>query len=263
MPLVRLGGITLAGSVLTGGAGCDAVAACRFAARSHTACACFSERSARTGHRSLLALLPRLVERARERGARVVAIARRFRETAIDDGGERVRHVRRNRLQRRRSLRDVRDDHGRRALVVERKTAAERLEGDDAERVEVAASVDLVAGDLLGAHVVDGAEHLSRHRERRGLGDAGDAEVGDHRAPGVRVEENVLRLDVAVHDAALVRVGEGERDVANDRHRRSRDRARSRGAAAPRATRPRRSSSRNTRASRSRPRRRWRRCSDA
>ena len=44
-----------------------------------------------------------------------------------------------------------------------------------------------------------------------------DAEVGDHRdAAG---EQHVVRLDVAVDDAVLVRVRERARDVAQDAHR--------------------------------------------
>ncbi len=53
-----------------------------------------------------------------------------------------------------------------------------------------------------------------RGRGRDGLG---DAEVRDHR--GVPGEQHVVRLDVAVHDAVLVRVRERARDVAQDAHR--------------------------------------------
>ena len=50
-------------------------------------------------------------------------------------------------------------------------------------------------------------------RLRRGDG-LRDAEVGDDRGPAG--EEDVVRLDVAMHDAALVRVGERLGDVAQD-----------------------------------------------
>ena len=64
-------------------------------------------------------------------------------------------------------------------------------------------AVDLLAGDLLGAEVIDRAEDLPGRGERRGLGEASDAEVGDHRATGDRSSEDVLGLDVAVDDAVL------------------------------------------------------------
>ena len=80
----------------------------------------------------------------------------------------------------------------------------EDLPEDDAERVEVAPPVHLLAARLLGRHVAELAlEHA------RLLGEearAGDAEVGDlHRA--LEREEDVLRGDVAVHDLeALARL---------------------------------------------------------
>ena len=84
---------------------------------------------------------------------------------------------------------------------------------DDAERVDVAARVDRVARDLFGAEVVHGAEHLSRRRERRRLGEPRDAEVGDERASGRRVEQNVLGFHVAVNDAMVVGEPQRARDV--------------------------------------------------
>ena len=55
------------------------------------------------------------------------------------------------------------------------------------------------------------ARILRRARRRERLR---DAEVGDH--GGAAGEQDVVRLDVAVHDAALVRVGERLRDFAQD-----------------------------------------------
>ena len=82
-------------------------------------------------------------------------------------------------------------------------------------------SVRGIARRLLGRHVRRRADRRAELRERRagrrrrrGRDGLRDAEVGDdRRAPG---EEDVVRLDVAVHDAALVRVGERARDVAQD-----------------------------------------------
>ena len=60
------------------------------------------------------------------------------------------------------------------------------------------------------------AEHLSRRGERFRLGEARDAEVGDPRASRRPFDENVLRFDVAMHDAVGVRIVERQRHVAED-----------------------------------------------
>ena len=91
----------------------------------------------------------------------------------------------------------------------------------DPERVDVRARGDLLLGRrLLGAHVVRRAEREAglghptagrrAHRER-------DPEVGHHRVPAV--QQDVLRLDVAVDDAVLVRVVERVDHFARDAHR--------------------------------------------
>ena len=128
--------------------------------------------------------------------------------------------------------------------------AGEHLVRRDAERVDVGAMVDVgIGGGLLGRHVERRAERRAGVGERvpsrspprapRRAERLGDAEVGDRgRAAG---EQDVVRLDVAMHDAALVRVGERARDVLEDR-----DRLRAPGAR-PRVAMP--------RAQRSRPRR--------
>ena len=46
-----------------------------------------------------------------------------------------------------------------------------------------------------------------------------DAEVGDQRAAGARLQQDVVRLHVAMHDAAAVRVGERPRDLAQHARR--------------------------------------------
>jgi hypothetical protein len=72
---------------------------------------------------------------------------------------------------------------------------------------------------LLGAHVLRRAEGEPglRHPRAGGLGHGErDAEVGDYRLAGV--DEDVLRLEVAVDDTARVRVAEGRRDATRDPH---------------------------------------------
>ena len=87
-----------------------------------------------------------------------------------------------------------------------------------AERVDVGAAVQRVPLRLLGRHVVARAEHAARVGERRRVVDARDAEVGQLGVP-IRRQQHVVRLDVTVHDAALVRVGEGRGHLHGDRER--------------------------------------------
>ena len=100
----------------------------------------------------------------------------------------------------------------------ERRLAGEHLVEHGAERVDVRAGGDLaLAHRLLGTHVVRRAE---RHA---GLGHPGparlarrqrDPEVGDERL--ALVEQDVLRLDVAVHHAVPVGVVERRAHLAGD-----------------------------------------------
>ena len=73
--------------------------------------------------------------------------------------------------------------------------------------------VDRTALRLLGREVLRGAHDRARLGHVRGTG-AGDPEVGDLGAALV-VDHHVLRLEVAVHDPALVR----EASAAQDLHR--------------------------------------------
>ena len=70
------------------------------------------------------------------------------------------------------------------------------------ERVDVGRRADVLAADLLGRHVVQRAERLPGPREVRGLAVLGQPEVRDVGA--VAVEQDVRRLDVAVHEPAGV-----------------------------------------------------------
>ena len=80
--------------------------------------------------------------------------------------------------------------------------AGEQVVGDRGQAVHVGPLVDAAAQRLLGGHVGRGADHVGQpagvdQRLR-------DAEVGDHQplaAQAVAGQQQVLRLDVAVHDA--------------------------------------------------------------
>ena len=82
--------------------------------------------------------------------------------------------------------------------------AGQALVADDAEGVDVGGRGDLHALRLLGGEVLRGAHDHAGAGERGGVAGLGDAEVGqlDH---AVRADQQVARLDVAVHDAGPVR----------------------------------------------------------
>jgi hypothetical protein len=97
----------------------------------------------------------------------------------------------------------------------------EQLEEEHAQRVHVAAPVLALTGGLFRRHVVRRAEDEPGGGlacVARPLGEPGDAEVGQLRAP-VAGEQHVLRLDVAVVDAAVMRGAERPGELAHQRHR--------------------------------------------
>ena len=97
--------------------------------------------------------------------------------------------------------------------------AGDALDQDEAERVHVGLAVDRLALRLLGRGVASGAEHGALRLGPRRLGEGtGQAEVGDAQ-PAVVAEEEVARLDVAVHEAAAVGVVEGPRGLEADHQR--------------------------------------------
>jgi hypothetical protein len=74
----------------------------------------------------------------------------------------------------------------------------------------------LLGRRLLGTHEFRCTKHHAHGGITAGFREARDAEVGDHRTTGPTLEENVCRLDVAVHDALRVRVRERPGDFAHD-----------------------------------------------
>ena len=99
--------------------------------------------------------------------------------------------------------------------------AAQGLEEHEAERVHVARGADLLAPRLLGRDVGGRAHDGAVAREPRSVGELGDAEVGElgHERVAERRhlrDEDVLGLDVAVHDAVPVHVAERIRHLRAD-----------------------------------------------
>ena len=107
----------------------------------------------------------------------------------------------------------------RRVRRVEGQLATQHLVRDDAERVQVAPAVDVaVARGLLRAHERRRADRDAGGREPgAAVADRTcDAEVRDHRAIARGVEQDVVGLDVAMHHAVLMRVGERVADLPED-----------------------------------------------
>ncbi|HEY8429920.1 MAG TPA: hypothetical protein VIL20_16170, partial [Sandaracinaceae bacterium] len=100
--------------------------------------------------------------------------------------------------------------------------AGEHLVGDEGEAVDVAAGVDGAARELLGAHVPRRADDGAAQRELRRVAGPlllGDPEVAHFDEVGLvaaRGEQDVVGLEIAVHDAARVRFAQRTRDLRDD-----------------------------------------------
>ncbi len=144
------------------------------------------------------------LERDHERGHRPVAVVRVLRHRALDERIDAKGHVRPARPCARHGVVDVlhRDRHG--ALAVVGRRAGEELVEEHSERVLVGPLVHVLADRLLGREVVARPENRPGLRQLVVDRGACDAEVG-HLGDALVVHEHVLRLHVAVDDAALVR----------------------------------------------------------
>ena len=133
--------------------------------------------------------------------------------------------------------------HFDRRLAGERTRAGQHLAQDHAEAEDVGAMVRLFPANLFGRHVADrphhdpgGGQGLSGLQFRTCGVRALDPQLGETKVedlqPTVRCHEDVVGLEVAVDDAAVVRRGETLRDLlgvveglANPRRAVSQDRA--------------------------------------
>ncbi len=118
--------------------------------------------------------------------------------------------------QRARSAADrARRRGGRRAAI--RVLAAPALVQGQSERVDVGLGAGGLALGLLGGHVGEGADDVAGRGQGGAVGEAGDAEVHQLGAEfPLGGDEDVLRLDVAVDDAARVGVVERLAEVGAD-----------------------------------------------
>ncbi len=137
---------------------------------------------------------------------------------AVQHGAQRGRHLRAAQLHVGDVLAHVLHRHRDLVLAAERDLAGEHLVEHDAQRVDVGLAVDLVAERLLGRDVVGGAQHAAVRGQALVDEHARDAEVG-HLGRPLGVDQDVLGLDVAVDDAAVVRGAQraGDLDRVGDR----------------------------------------------
>ena len=164
-------------------------------------------------------------QRENEIAGRLKARARILFEAVLNDLVQRGRQHRADRDERRGlAVQYGADDVGR-ARARERALAAEHLVQNRAEREDIAAVIDGTAANLFRRHIADGADDeprngvdLSRREERvrRSSGDRLDelreAEVENLHAP-IEGDEQILGLEIAVHDAGVVGDGEAVRDL--------------------------------------------------
>ena len=106
---------------------------------------------------------------------------------------------------------------GLRVRTIERRGADQHREQDAREAVDVARwAEDVLAARLLGTHVLGRAHHDAEVGERITRRSA-DPEVGDDGVPAG--EQDVLGLDVAMHDAVLVCIAQRVGYLTREPHR--------------------------------------------
>ncbi len=110
------------------------------------------------------------------------------------------------------------DEQRERGVAAARAALADQhLRQNQAERIDVGALIDLLAGRLLRRHVGQRPDdRAGRGGERARRRRARDPEVGDDRLLGV-VDEDVGGLQIAVHDAHLVRGAQAGHHLARKR----------------------------------------------
>ena len=124
------------------------------------------------------------------------------------DGRELLRH-----------LGEALDDEFLRRRFLERGATSEELVRDDAKGVDVGPVIEMtVAGGLLGAHVVGSPHDHAGSRELRlfRIDGLGNPEIHQERSTLRAFEEDVLRLEIAVHDAGSMRRHQRARQLTED-----------------------------------------------
>ncbi len=173
----------------------------------------------------------RLAQRRRELARRREPIHRLLREAALHDVDNRGRDQRVDAIERRRPLENRVHRLDRRRLL-EGARAGQQLEDQQADGEQIRSLVGEFAADLLRRHVRRRSDHDAGRGDERRLGAVGvgaqhlleaahvrEAEV-ENLDPAVGGDEHVVRLEIAMADAALVRRHHALDDVARvaERH---------------------------------------------
>jgi hypothetical protein len=107
-----------------------------------------------------------------------------------------------------------------RAVTRHGRAPGERIPRHESQRVEISAPVDMVAGGLLGAHILGGAHHLAHAREACVFAHGGDctgnAKIRNKRTSRGAPDHDVVGLDVAVYHPADVRKCQRIGDVLHE-----------------------------------------------
>ena len=154
---------------------------------------------------------------------RPVALFRLFFEGSHDDALELLGKLRNPHPRGDRVLVHLLGEDAHHRVGVVRHVPGDHLVEKHPERVDVRPLVDLLACALLGRHVVWGAENLAVPRESvRAIGHLGDSEIeylDEVLVVAPANQKNVLRLEVAVHDARVMGCAECQTDLAGDVYR--------------------------------------------
>ena len=157
----------------------------------------------------------------RERARRLEPVSRSARHGLVHGRRNRGRHISAELPQRRRRVHETLINERRKRRPLEWQLARQHFVQHARERIHVAARIKTrLAHSLLGTHVRGRAHHQARLRQRlfgHVARDVRDAEIHQHRL--AFVQQDVLRLDIAMHESLAVRMIERSRDLARDLQR--------------------------------------------
>ena len=141
------------------------------------------------------------------------SMQRIFLQQSIDRAGERCREISADAADRWNRFCELLDQNFLRGLTADREQPGHAVLGNQSERIENASSMNVVGGGLFGAHEFRRVNDFTNAREagvagRRCAADARNADVHDERSSGGAFDHDAVGLDVAMDDAATVRVRE-------------------------------------------------------